>query len=188
MITERMQRKGRHKELDDGDIKAIYNACRLKSKGLVLFLWLTGCRISEALEMHKVDVSYNHPYYIFKVPTKKHGVILEQRPIYVREDHPFMERLKIYLDVKEGEESLWNMHRITAWRHITEAGQLAGVGKVWLHFIRHSRLTDYANKGGTANELKKFAGWTHIYMADVYCREHDAATKNLADKDMKKVT
>jgi len=80
------------------------------------------------------------------------------------------------------------MHRITAWRHITEAGQLAGVGKVWLHFIRHSRLTDYANKGGTANELKKFAGWTHIYMADVYCREHDAATKNLADKDMKKVT
>jgi integrase len=50
------------------------------------------------------------------------------------------------------------------------------------HKLRHARMTDMVEKGATIFELKKFAGWSNIAVAESYVNARDERLQSLAEQ------
>lgn len=186
MLPPIMVKKGLRKTLDNNDIAAIVSNCSNPIyKTLFLFVYMSGARITEALDVRKADCLVKEPYLIVKVLTRKKRTLGEQRVLYFRCEHPFIQPVIEVIKMRsDPDERIWKVNRISAWRNLKWAAERAGFDKkkIWLHFLRTSRLTQLANNGATANELKAWAGWSDLKYAKFYVQETEQMSINVAEK------
>lgn len=136
----------------------------LRIASLTAFLWLAGCRISEALAVRRHDVKMDEQYiYVTITPLKrwkktKEGTERKLIPVslvFPRKKTIFT-RLIIDQTLATGvEEKLWDMVRETAWRYIVALNE-----KIYPHIFRHSRATHLADKGVGDDQMKRWLGWS----------------------------
>ena len=127
-------------------------------------LWMSGCRISEALAVKRSDIKADEDYlYITILPLKhwiktKDGVKKTSFPVSLplpRKNTIFTKFIIRQSLSVIGNGKLWDMDRTTAWRRITELNP-----KIYLHTFRYTRATHFANKGIKEDKMKKWFGWS----------------------------
>jgi len=150
---------------------------------LVAFLYLSGCRITEALMMRKDDIWEDEDgRIIFRINVLKSKSI-GKHTIKVSKFAPFMDIVLEWNSKRNPGERVWvlssnmNSARVIAHRQIKRLNN-----RVYPHLFRHTRLTRLAEKGATPLQLQIWAGWKSISPADVYVRRSTKMVESLADK------
>ena len=182
-----MKRVQQDSPLSFEEVKDMVERAKPEVKELIAFLYLTGCRISEALRVKVEDVWLEgDDRACFRIPILKTGKG-GKHVIKVSRNAPFLglilEKWRHKNVNNQITEPLFffssnlNSARVMAWRKIKKLNP-----RVYPHLFRHTRLTRLAEKGATASQLQAWAGWESIKMADIYVRRTARMIEDLADK------
>jgi integrase len=167
-----------------GEVKAtILKQSRPWMKSLIAFLYIFGCRISEALDTRVGDVMFDSAndlvgvtIRVGKKKTKNYSHV-----VWATMDTPFID---LFLDRLRGKSKggrmvtrLWPYTRQAAWYHLNKANP-----NLSAHSFRHSRLRRLADQGASEWEIRDFAGWEDITPARAYITSSTKRLKGLADK------
>lgn len=171
--------------------RMIDGASELGFKALLAFLYLYGCRISEALKMYPRDIYLKWGKWLYaEIPLSKkrkaHKSPIKPKHtlrVSVRQEKfkpLILPLLKHLTDRRRShyQEPLWDMTRVTVWRKIKDLNP-----NLSSHFLRHNRLHDLAVKGASAFELQDWAGWADARPAANYI----AVTGELASHFSEKI-
>lgn len=158
--------------VNEKEVLDMLKACKnVKEKAVISFLWLTGCRVSEALAITTNDIELSPWLLTIKLPTlkKKRKADQEFKITYrilkfKRNDinpNPFIESfITYYKSIKEG--LIFPMSDRTIERIVNRVSKKA-LGRILApHHIRHSRLTYLAEKGYPIHFLQYFKGASDI--------------------------
>ncbi len=176
MTQKRQAREERiYSELEVANM--IAQADSLRDKALIGILYLTGCRISEALGLQKQDIYIKRKRMVISLVTLKRQDGL-RRDLIISTEAPFMELIEEYWNsMPDPESSLFPISRQHAWRIITKNNELA-----YCHWFRHTRLTKLAMIGATEAQLRQWTGWRELKNADTYIMRSTKIIENLANK------
>jgi len=157
-------------------------------KALISFLYLFGCRISEALEVRRGDFWIENNYLAVRMKILKKRKKKKSSGPYgdgdfhilrVSLDAPFVKKILIpYLKkIKNRESRVFPVSRQLAWRKMKDLNP-----NISPHIFRHDRLLKFALKGATGVELMDWAGWSDMRPARNYLLKAGRLAANLADK------
>lgn len=158
-------------------------------KALISFLFLYGCRISEALKVKPSDFKLEYRKWLaVRIPlSKKKKTTTPVEPSHVLRVNykkaslkPFIEVLVSYIIERKQHAPitpLWVRDRTTVWMRIKALNKNCSP-----HFFRHSRLWHLANEGVTAPVLRDWAGWADLRPASAYIQATGQLARKAADK------
>lgn len=148
-------------------------------KALIAFLYLFGCRVSEALNVTKDDVKIYDKTMTVRLLTlkrKEHGAVVPSRKDTAKLTSPFVEVFLAHLGmVSEGK--IWRMSRVTAWRKIKKLNPQCSP-----HIFRHTRATKFAEVTENAFVMQDWFGWADLNTALKYIHLSGRGAAKLADK------
>lgn len=151
----------------------------LSFKALIAFIYIFGCRISEALNVKKEDVKLNPKTLSVKLltlKTKDRGPTVPKRVNVASLDAPFMGLFLHQLGmVSEGK--LWHFGRVTAWRHIKKLNPNCSP-----HIFRHTRATKFALAGAEITDMWAWFGWKDMNTASKYIHASGRLAAKLSGK------
>ena len=153
-------------------------------KALISFLYLYGCRITEALNLHNYNITITDSHIISRIGVLKRrghsGGPYESMPhlLSVRLDAPFVQEYLLPYQKQLGKDSkVFPFSRQLAWLRIKKVNPLYSP-----HVFRHDRIMKLALKGASEAELMDWAGWTDIRPASNYVRATGRLAIHLTDK------
>jgi integrase len=164
------------------EVKAMIEASDPELKSFIAFLYLTGCRISEALQVRAEDIWEEEDKINIRIPVLK-TEYAGKHIVKIAKSAPFMSLILEKKAQKQIGERIWNFSqnlksaRVIIWRKLKALNP-----RIYPHLFRHTRLTKLAEKGATASQLQVWAGWKSIKMADIYVRRTPRMIEDLADK------
>jgi site-specific recombinase XerD len=165
---------GKRKYLNNAEREAFYKASKKQPKEvktLCRFLYWTGCRISEALELTADRVDIPNGEFVIKSLKKKDGKV-HYRPIPVPQE--FMNELTTVHNLQSHSTArLWTWHRSHAWRLVKKTMQDAGIDISKPHGtckgMRHAYGLDKIKQGMDINTLCLLMGHADIKTTAIYC-------------------
>jgi len=143
-----------------------------QEEALLCLLYITGCRISEALMLKISDVTIDGEDIAINIPTlktRKH-IKYSYRTLFIGKNTPYLKTFIRYIsnntpaDVFTGK--IFGINRFQAWNIITRVSN----NQFTCHDLRHSRATILAEKGYTAFQLQAWFGWRRMDMAERYVK------------------
>lgn len=148
-------------------IEKIYN---LEHRALICFLYLTGARIGELLDIKKYQLEFDTikgtPFLIINnVKTlKRRTPVFRRVPIpLTKREQPFLKPFLDFIKPLEQDELLFKFDRKKAWAIVKDKTYL------FPHYLRHIRLTHLKIEHGfDALDLKQFTGWKDTRPAETY--------------------
>ena len=147
-------------------------------KSLLVYLYLYGVRITEAIRINLEDLtieSFNNvEYLIANSPTLKNRKVHNRR-IYMPLNTVYLPILLGYMDGHKGGR-LWPYSRVWAWKHVTALNP-----EVSPHVFRHNRLTRFAQDEATAFQIQSFAGHSDLRPASSYIQTSGVITRKLVE-------
>lgn len=148
------------------DLYADQEEKALEVASLTAFLWLSGCRISEALAVKREDVKMDEKYVYVTITPLKQKKSIPVSLVFPRKKTIFTRLIiKQTFATIEGHK-LWGIVRKTAWEYIVKLNP-----KVYPHIFRHSRATHLADMGVGDDQMKRWMGWSkRSYMPSTYIR------------------
>jgi integrase len=153
-------------------------------KALIAFLYLYGCRISEALKLQRRNVWIEDEYLVAQIGVLKRRSgkgPYENVPhlIHVSTDAPFVKDVIIpYLErIRDPDAKLFPRTRQLVWTRLKELNPLVSP-----HVFRHDRLMKLALAGASEAQLMDWAGWTDPRPAGNYIRSTGRLAQELAEK------
>ena len=158
------------------EVKRMIDACNhIRDKALVSFLYESGCRVGELLNLRIRDVEFmdNICYVMLNGKTGMRRIpIINSVPYLANwiENHPLRDDRNAYVFVSLVGKNRKSRMGYTAVRLLLrDIAKRAGIKKrVNPHNFRHSRATELASKI-TEQQLKKYFGWSSdSKMAAVY--------------------
>jgi integrase/recombinase XerD len=151
------------------EVQAMARACqgrhRLRDGLLILTLFQTGLRISEALGLTSRSIGEYSGHAVLYIEGK------DRKPRTVACPDALADRLKSYsCDKKLGpDERLFRVNRKRAWQIIKDAAEQAGITKkVYPHLLRHSDAIERLRKTGNPKALQIHLGHETPLMAMRY--------------------
>lgn len=132
--------------------RLIERCSSLDYKALFSLLWLTGCRISEALSLTKQDLSVRDQELAIRLKRlkRKDGLV---SLVYAPLQAEFCGHLLMYLrQVKSGQ--LWSYNRTDVWKTLKSFDS-----ELTLHDFRRNRANRFAAKKASIWEMLSFFGW-----------------------------
>lgn len=128
-----------------------------KEKMLCLFLWTTGCRISEALAVSKQDLDLvNRLCTIRWLKSRKY----QERIIPLHQS--IVDVLAMFSGALNGPDKLFPYTRQRAWQIIMKHF------KTHPHTIRHSFAVNYLKNGGRLTDLQQLLGHKTLNTTAIY--------------------
>jgi integrase len=167
------------------EIRGMINQTRYEwLKPLIAFLYLFGCRITEALQTNRKDVWMDNEYLVAQIGVLKRrnqdGPYLSMpHLIHVSVNAPFVKDILLpyFGSIEDREARLFRKCRQLAWLRLKELNR-----QISPHVFRHDRLMKLALKGASEAELMDWAGWTDSRPAGNYIRATGRLAAKLADK------
>ena len=148
-------------------------------KSLIAFLYVFGCRISEALALEKKDVKLLKRTMNVRLLTLKkrdRGTTTPHRLNVARLDSPFLDVFLARLGmVSEGK--IWKMNRKTVWRHIKKVNPNCSP-----HLFRHTRATRFALAGAEMSEMWAWFDWSDMNTGAKYIHASGRLAAKLSGK------
>ena len=137
-------------------------------RALFAIIYLTGCRITEALCIQKRDIKLIEKngkkiMLVTLLNEKNKQRKIKKIPINIEKEYPLVKAFLEYVDKVEGEDVFGNLTKRYAYKIIRKH---IGINP---HFIRHIRLTHLITEFDfNEEELRIFAGWTDTRPARNY--------------------
>jgi integrase len=166
------------KQINDPELKTLY-----------YLLYLSGARVSEALNMKVKDIqfSYNNDIRlaVFSILTEKNKQHpIREVPVIIKGyEKEMMETIELYISNKLMGEKIFNISRNNAWNKmarilttIVRANDKKNnriiesfEKRINPHYLRHCRLTHLRREYGfDAINLMQYAGWSSVQPAQTY--------------------
>lgn len=163
-----------------------------QDRALLYFCYLTGCRITEALEARVEDIQRTRHVRLGEMATVKLITLKNRRvpfrivPVLMKEiEEPMVSYIYSYIEVegRSGKEKIFAwLQRTNAWNRMSKRKIMVRaidksrkqiipefVKKVNPHYLRHCRLTHLVQHYSFNEiQLMRFAGWTNTKPAIVY--------------------
>jgi len=179
--------KFKRKEIStETEIRQMFDKCRFEwLKALIAFLYLFGCRITEALNLKRYNIWVEKDNIVAQIGVLKrrkerHGPY-ENLPhlIHVSVNSPFAKEILMpYLDkITDREAKIFPFSRQLVWLRLKETNP-----QICPHVFRHDRLMKLALRGASEAELMDWAGWSDPRPAGDYIRATGRLAEKLADK------
>lgn len=148
-----------------------HEACNPRDRLLVVFLWETGARIGELLNIDWNDLADQGKYFNVKLDGKT-----GKRVVPVTDSYDLLEKWKQEQSVSGGASPIFTsfhsherMSYSSARKQLRSMAKRAGVQrKVNPHSFRKSRATFMAHHGANVFQLMKMFGWSKIETAKQY--------------------
>jgi integrase/recombinase XerD len=138
-------------------VSKISNMKNQKHKALMQFLWMTGVRISEAVNVYKKDIDFEHYTVLIKWQKSK---VRKYRKIPL---HPNLrEFLGYHTSALTLEDRVFPITRVRAWQIVQR--ELGGNP----HMLRHFFAVNWLRCGGRFEILSKMLGHSDIKTTMVY--------------------
>jgi len=166
-----------HEEIE----KMIRRAGEPWLKALIAFLYLYGCRCSEALMLKKEDVWVDGSVIHARIPLLKRRRAdgPYERPTHILRVHssaPFADVFLEHWGRLSPNERVFPHSRWWAWKKIKELNPCVSP-----HVFRHDRLTKIAMKRPDPYLLKDWAGWSDTRPAEYYVEAVGYRTMQVQD-------
>ena len=130
-----------------------------QEKMLCLFLWTTGCRISEALAVSRQDLDLvNRLCTIRWLKSRKY----HERVIPLHQS--IVDVLAMYSGTMNGPDKLFPFTRQRAWQIVNKHF------KAHPHTLRHSFAVNYLRQGGRLTDLQQLLGHKTLNNTAIYTR------------------
>jgi integrase/recombinase XerD len=128
-----------------------------KDKFFCMFLWMTGVRVTEAINVKKRDINLTEPFMVVRWQKNRK---YEERVVPI---HPQIKTmLQLYTGGLNMDDKVFPFSRIRAY-YIT---------KKWLgvspHKIRHTFAINFRREGGTIEDLRTILGHKHLNTTGIY--------------------
>jgi integrase len=173
---ELIDASGRRKYLTSEERERFHDAARKQAPEVMtfcLFLYWTGCRISEALDMLRSRVDFESKAAIIETLKKRRKGVFRQVPLPDKflSDLDLVHRLK---KPRRGETrkdwSLWEWSRRTATRRVEEVMQAAGIEGLQASAkgVRHAYAIECLQKGIPLNLVSKWLGHASLTTTAIY--------------------
>ena len=154
-------------------------------KSLVVFLYLIGPRISEALMMKRKDFWIEGDQlvtriYVLKKRSKAKTAYEDNAHVlHLSLNSPFLKEVLLpYIEaIAEPEARVWRHSRQWSWACLKKANP-----KISPHIFRHDRLTKLALAGADAFTIQDWAGWADVRPASSYVHASGQLAAKFADK------
>jgi integrase len=167
---------GRRKYLTSEERERFHDAARKQTPEVMtffLFLYWTGCRISEALDMPRSRVDFESKAAVIETLKKRRKGVFRQVPLPDKflSDLDLVHRLK---KPRRGETrkdwKLWEWSRRTATRRVEEVMQAAGIEGLQASAkgIRHAYAIECLQKGIPLNLVSKWLGHASLTTTAIY--------------------
>lgn len=161
------------KPLSAIELEELRNACTsIRDKALVEFMYSTGCRVSEVVNMNKADVNFETKEVVLFGKGNKH------RTAYLNAKAELA--LKSYLEIRtDDNEALFvsdrkphkRLSKFGIEKRIGQLGELAGIERrVFPHLIRHTTASDGLNRGMGIEEVQAILGHESIATTMIYAK------------------
>lgn len=161
------------KPLSAIELEELRNACTsIRDKALVEFMYSTGCRVSEVVNMNKADVNFETKEVVLFGKGNKH------RTAYLNAKAELA--LKSYLEIRtDDNESLFvsdrkphkRLSKFGIEKRIGQLGEFAGIERrVFPHLIRHTTASDGLNRGMGIEEVQAILGHESIATTMIYAK------------------
>lgn len=155
----------------------VADASKVEDKALCWVLAYTGCRISEALALQRSQIDAESSVIVFRT--------LKQRTPTFRAVPVPASLIELVLRLPiHGDGRLWQMHRVTAWRHIKQVMQAAQINgaQASCKGLRHSFGIMGCMRHVPPNLIQKWLGHqsaetTSIYLNALGPEEHNIAAR-----------
>lgn len=127
---------------------------------LILLLYGSGLRVSEACGLKWSDVNFDDKHIVFAGKGGKQRLV-NLLPICIY----YLTKLKVLSKV----DSILNIHTRTAYNLVNQAGKLAGLDKkLSPHVLRHSFATHLLISGASLRHLQTLLGHSHLSTTQKY--------------------
>lgn len=134
---------------------------------LIIFLYYSGVRVSEALRMRGRDFYHDDTNLYCHVGKRlKHGLVTKDLPLPLRAT--YVDWLKDYTKEAGPEARVWTFGRKSAYRACKSLG-------FYPHYLRFNRATAFARAGKDLLKIKQWFGWVKAETAMSYLGELDIA-------------
>ena len=136
-------------------------------KSFLAFLYYTGVRVSEALELTKENFTITDSALIVEVPAKKRGI--ERGPFELSRNLPYVELIieqvrKTRRSKSNPKGKVWNISRTTAWRIVKRV-----MPKHYPHFFRLNRCVHFLSTPGISlEEVRNWFAWRRMETLNEY--------------------
>jgi len=173
--------------IDDKEVLQMLDVLTsIRDRALISFLWLTGARPSEVIEVKKEDIIVEPFKVQFKIPTKKldkskgfkikHRILEYNRPRMP--PNPFIEAIVIHHRTINDGAIVFNMTTRNIEYIVNKASTKALGYALAPYNFRHSRMTKLARLGYDAIDLKYFKGSKSIKSVEPYLHGKPFLVKN----------
>lgn len=135
----------------------LHNIENTRDRVFISFLWMTGCRISEVLNVKKKDISFEEQ--IITISWLKNRKLKTRRiPLY----NKLAIILKIYTSNMNLNDKLFGFTRNRGYNITMKYFNTSP------HTFRHSFAVNFLRSGGKIQDLKKLLGHRHINTTMIY--------------------
>jgi len=127
----------------------------LRDQALLSLLYLTGCRISEALDLRGEDVQISEDELSIRVRPKKaekHGPLKPSSKVFLERGSIFTKPIERWVRKRKAKEPLFDISRVRAWRIVKD---LTGTSP---HFFRRTRIMRMVRKGYSLDDARRWVG------------------------------
>lgn len=155
------------------ELEQLRDSCATaRDKAMVEFLYSTGCRVTEIVNINKSDVNFETKEVVLFGKGNKH------RTSYLNARAELA--LKNYLDSRDDDnDALFvsdrhphnRLKKNAIEKRIGQLGELAGIERnVFPHLIRHTTATDGLNRGMGVEEVQAILGHENIATTMIYAK------------------
>jgi len=161
--------------LTEYQVKKLIKNCSVRMALMVEFLFVTGCRISEALNIKKQDLSQGNVYRIRiigkgskqRIVFAEKGLVEDIESVYMGKTYLFESRSGLKLD------------RSNVAIELARFGRKAGLKRVHPHIFRHSCAMHLKKKGKTADFIQKYLGHVDVATTLRFYFHHEPKAKTV---------
>lgn len=162
------------------ELEQLRNACATtRDKAMVEFLYSTGCRVTEIVNINKSDVNFETKEVVLFGKGNKH------RTSYLNARAELA--LKNYLDSRDDDnDALFvsdrhphnRLKKNAIEKRIGQLGKIAQIErKIFPHLIRHTTATNGLNRGMKVEEVQKMLGHENISTTMIYAKVAENTVK-----------
>lgn len=159
----------------------------LQDKAIITVLYLWGCRITEALNIKREDVTINEQdvnirFTVLKRKSRsgipfRHSIPISRRTPFIHYFIDYIESLNynteyIFHRKSGGRLSRWDINKML--KRLDP--------NIWCHLFRHTRLTKLAEAGASASQIMAWAGHSDLRASGRYIQRSTRLLKDLKNK------
>lgn len=174
--------------LNDTELEMVRISCQtIREKALVEFLYSTGARVSEVVNMKISDIDFNRREVMLFGKGNKYrkSYISAKCVLYLYEYLNTRRGISEYLFISE-RQPYGNLKKEAIEKIIKELGYRANLENTLTpHIFRHTLATDLLNRGTPITEVQKILGHENINTTTIYAKVSDQDIKNSHNKYIK---